>query len=136
MSELHFPQNFLWGGAIAANQSEGAYLADGKGLTTVDMIPYGENRLPIKLGQVAGVTLSEDEFYPSHRAIDFYHRYREDIALLAEMGFKVFRLSIAWSRIYPNGDDAEPNQAGLDFYRDVFEECHKHGIEPGHFVPL
>ncbi|MDW6094453.1 6-phospho-beta-glucosidase [Vibrio rhizosphaerae] len=130
MSDLHFPPDFLWGGAIAANQSEGAYLADGKGLTTVDMIPYGENRLPIKLGQVSSVTLCEDEFYPSHHAIDFYHRYREDIALLAEMGFKVFRLSIAWSRIFPNGDDAEPNQAGLDFYRNVFQECHKYGIEP------
>lgn len=130
MSNLHFPKDFLWGGAIAANQSEGAYLADGKGLTTVDMIPYGEKRLPIKLGQVANVNLSENEFYPSHQAIDFYHRYREDIALLAEMGFKVFRISIAWSRIYPNGDDAQPNQAGLDFYLNVFNECHKYGIEP------
>lgn len=95
MSNIQFPEDFLWGGAIAANQSEGAHLAGGKGLTTVDMIPYGENRMPIKLGQVDKVTLSEDEFYPSHNAIDFYHRYKEDIALLAEMGFKVFRVSIA-----------------------------------------
>lgn len=130
MSELHFPKDFLWGGAIAANQSEGAYLTDGKGLTTVDMIPYGENRQAIKLGQVDSVSLCEDEFYPSHNAIDFYHRYQEDIALLAEMGFKVFRMSIAWSRIYPNGDDEQPNQAGLDFYMNVFKECHKYGIEP------
>ncbi|MDK9770975.1 6-phospho-beta-glucosidase [Vibrio sp. B181a] len=130
MSKSVFPENFLWGGAIAANQSEGGYREGGKGLTTVDMIPYGENRMPIKLGLVDSVELSEDEFYPSHQAIDFYHRYKEDIALLAEMGFKTFRMSIAWSRIFPKGDELEPNQAGIDFYRSVFEECHKYGIEP------
>ncbi|WP_104027487.1 6-phospho-beta-glucosidase [Vibrio jasicida] len=130
MSKSVFPENFLWGGAIAANQSEGGYREGGKGLTTVDMIPYGDNRMPIKLGLVDSVELSEDEFYPSHQAIDFYHRYKEDIALLAEMGFKTFRMSIAWSRIFPKGDELEPNQAGIDFYRSVFEECHKYGIEP------
>lgn len=130
MSKSVFPENFLWGGPIAANQSEGGYREGGKGLTTVDMIPYGENRMPIKLGLVDSVELSEEEFYPSHQAIDFYHRYKEDIALLAEMGFKTFRMSIAWSRIFPRGDELEPNQAGIDFYRSVFEECHKYGIEP------
>ncbi|MFH0271623.1 6-phospho-beta-glucosidase [Vibrio jasicida] len=130
MSKSVFPENFLWGGAIAANQSEGGYREGGKGLTTVDMIPYGENRMPIKLGLVDSVELSEEEFYPSHQAIDFYHRYKEDIALLAEMGFKTFRMSIAWSRIFPKGDELKPNQAGIDFYRSVFEECHKYGIEP------
>lgn len=130
MSKSVFPENFLWGGAIAANQSEGGYREGGKGLTTVDMIPYGENRMPIKLGLVDSVELSDEEFYPSHQAIDFYHRYKEDIALLAEMGFKTFRMSIAWSRIFPKGDELEPNQAGIDFYRSVFEECHKYGIEP------
>ncbi|CAH1536694.1 6-phospho-beta-glucosidase AscB [Vibrio jasicida] len=130
MSKSVFSENFLWGGAIAANQSEGGYREGGKGLTTVDMIPYGENRMPIKLGLVDSVELSEEEFYPSHQAIDFYHRYKEDIALLAEMGFKTFRMSIAWSRIFPKGDELEPNQAGIDFYRSVFEECHKYGIEP------
>ncbi|CAH1606915.1 6-phospho-beta-glucosidase AscB [Vibrio jasicida] len=130
MSKSVFPENFLWGGAIAANQSEGGYQEGGKGLTTVDMIPYGDNRMPIKLGLVDSVELSEEEFYPSHQAIDFYHRYKEDIALLAEMGFKTFRMSIAWSRIFPKGDELEPNQAGIDFYRSVFEECHKYGIEP------
>ncbi|WP_061008018.1 6-phospho-beta-glucosidase [Vibrio sp. CUB2] len=130
MSKSVFPENFLWGGAIAANQSEGGYREGGKGLTTVDMIPYGENRMPIKLGLVDSVELSEEEFYPSHQAIDFYHRYKEDIALIAEMGFKTFRMSIAWSRIFPKGDELEPNQAGIDFYRSVFEECHKYGIEP------
>lgn len=130
MSDRRFPEGFLWGGAIAANQAEGGYDCDGKGLTTVDMIPYGKNRMPIKLGNVSKVELDDDEFYPSHNAIDFFHRYKSDIALLAEMGFKVFRMSIAWSRIYPNGDDLEPNQAGLDFYRRVFEECKKYDIEP------
>lgn len=130
MSKSVFPENFLWGGAIAANQSEGGYREGGKGLTTVDMIPYGDNRMPIKLGLVDSVELSEEEFYPSHQAIDFYHRYKGDIALLAEMGFKTFRMSIAWSRIFPKGDELEPNQAGIDFYRSVFEECHKYGIEP------
>ncbi|MCF6452247.1 6-phospho-beta-glucosidase [Vibrio sp. MMG022] len=130
MSKSVFPENFLWGGAIAANQSEGGYREGGKGLTTVDMIPYGDNRMPIKLGLVDSVELSEEEFYPSHQAIDFYHRYKEDVALLAEMGFKTFRMSIAWSRIFPKGDELEPNQAGIDFYRSVFEECHKYGIEP------
>lgn len=130
MSKSVFPENFLWGGAIAANQSEGGYREGGKGLTTVDMIPYGDNRMPIKLGLVDSVELREEEFYPSHQAIDFYHRYKEDIALLAEMGFKTFRMSIAWSRIFPKGDELEPNQAGIYFYRSVFEECHKYGIEP------
>ncbi|MGF1680263.1 6-phospho-beta-glucosidase [Photobacterium minamisatsumaniensis] len=130
MSDVRFPEGFLWGGAIAANQSEGAHLTGGKGLTTVDMIPYGENRMPIKLGLRDSVELDPNEYYPSHQAIDFYHRYKEDIAMLAEMGFKVFRMSIAWSRIFPNGDEETPNQAGIDFYRDVFEECKKHDIEP------
>ncbi|OIN26293.1 6-phospho-beta-glucosidase [Vibrio barjaei] len=125
-----FPENFLWGGAIAANQAEGGHLEGGKGLTTVDMIPYGDNRMPIKLGLREQVTLDESEFYPSHGAIDFYHRYKEDIALLAEMGFKVFRTSIAWARIFPKGDELEPNQEGIAYYRDLFRECQKHGIEP------
>ena len=130
MSDTTFPEGFLWGGAIAANQSEGAFRAGGKGFTTVDMIPYGDNRMPVKLGQVDSVELDSNEFYPSHQAIDFYHRYKEDIAMLAEMGFKVFRMSIAWARIFPNGDEETPNQAGIDFYRSVFEECKKYGIEP------
>lgn len=94
-----FPQGFLWGGALAANQSEGAYREGGKGLTTVDMIPHGANRLAVKVGKEKRFSLRDDEFYPSHEAIDFYHRYKEDIALMAEMGFTVFRTSIAWSRL-------------------------------------
>ncbi|MCZ1266768.1 6-phospho-beta-glucosidase [Paenibacillus marchantiae] len=125
-----FPENFLWGGATAANQLEGAYLEGGKGLTTVDLIPTGANRFPIALGNLNSYEPKDGEFYPSHEAIDFYHRYKEDIALFAEMGFKCFRLSVAWARIFPNGDDAEPNEAGLQFYDDVFDELLKYNIEP------
>lgn len=116
-----FPTNFLWGGATAANQLEGAYLEDGKGLSVQDLMPHGvvtprtEEPTPDNLKQVG---------------IDFYHRYAEDIKLFAEMGFKVYRMSIAWSRIFPNGDDAVPNEKGLAFYDKVFAECHKYGIEP------
>ncbi|WP_339273025.1 6-phospho-beta-glucosidase [Paenibacillus sp. FSL W8-0426] len=125
-----FPENFLWGGATAANQLEGAYLEDGKGLTTVDLIPIGPDRMKIAMGALDSFEPKESEFYPSHGAIDFYHRYKEDIALFAEMGFKSFRMSIAWARIFPNGDDAQPNEAGLQFYDDVFDELLKHNIEP------
>ncbi len=118
-----FPQGFLWGGALAANQSEGAYLEGGKGLTTVDTLPHGAHRLPVKLGRRSAFTLRGDEFYPSHRAIDFYHRYKEDIALMAEMGFSVFRTSIARSRLFPRGDEQQPNPQGIAFYRSLFEEC-------------
>lgn len=130
MSAATFPDGFLWGGALAANQSEGAYREGGKGLTTVDMIPHGPARLPVKLGQEKRFTLRDDEFYPSHQAIDFYHRYKEDIALMAEMGFTVFRTSIAWSRLYPKGDELTPNPEGIAFYHAVFSECRKYGIEP------
>ena len=125
-----FPQGFLWGGALAANQSEGAYREGGKGLTTVDMIPHGKHRMAVKLGLEKRFQLRNDEFYPSHEATDFYHRYKEDIALMAEMGFKVFRTSIAWSRLFPQGDELTPNQQGIAFYRSVFEECKKYSIEP------
>ena len=100
---MAFPKDFLWGGAVAANQCEGAYHADGKGLDIQDIMPHGIMGAPTAEPTADNLKLT---------AIDFYHRYREDIALFAEMGFKVFRTSIAWSRIYPNGDDAEPNEAG------------------------
>lgn len=130
MQNSSFPDNFLWGGATAANQCEGAYLADGKGLSTVDVIPYGEDRFPVMLGQKKMLSCDALHVYPSHEAIDFYHRYKEDIALFAEMGFKTFRLSLSWTRIFPNGDETSPNEAGLKFYDDVFDECLKYGIEP------
>lgn len=130
MSTFSFPQGFLWGGAIAANQAEGAYLEDGKGLTTVDLLPTGAKRWEIAKGKLATLTPLAEEYYPSHEAIDFYHRYKEDIALFAEMGFKALRLSISWARIFPNGDDQEPNEAGLRYYDELFDELLKHGIEP------
>ncbi|WP_301539295.1 6-phospho-beta-glucosidase [Bacillus sp. WMMC1349] len=127
---MTFPKGFLWGGAIAANQAEGAYLTDGKGLTTVDLLPAGKKRWEIMQGQLPSYEPLKGEFYPSHEAIDFYHKYKEDIALFAEMGFKALRLSISWARIFPNGDDAEPNEAGLQFYDNVFDELLKYDIEP------
>ncbi|PEL08193.1 6-phospho-beta-glucosidase [Bacillus sp. AFS017336] len=132
MNKLHsaFPTNFLWGGAIAANQAEGAYLKGGKGLTTVDLLPTGKERFSFMLGNIDSLTLKEGVYYPSHEAIDFYHRYKEDIALFAEMGFKCLRLSIAWARIFPNGDEELPNAEGLQFYDDVFDELLKYNIEP------
>ncbi|WP_428945110.1 6-phospho-beta-glucosidase [Pantoea sp. FN060301] len=128
--ETKFPAGFLWGGAIAANQAEGAWREGGKGAATVDMLPHGPERLAVKLGQQPRFNWRDDEFYPSHEGIDFYHRYKEDIALMAEMGFRVFRTSIAWSRLYPQGDELMPNEAGIAFYRDLFNECKKYNIEP------
>lgn len=116
-----FPKDFLWGGAVAANQVEGAFEADGKGWSVQDVLPNGG------LGEFTDSPTSDNL---KLEAIDFYHRYKEDIALFAEMGFKVFRTSIAWSRIFPNGDDDQPNEAGLQFYDDLFDELLKYGIEP------
>ena len=123
---MSFPKGFLWGGAVAANQCEGAYLEDGKGLAVPDMLLGGDVNTPRTFLPVT----DPKAFYPSHEAVDFYHHYKEDIALFAEMGWGVFRLSINWARIYPNGDDEEPNEAGLAFYDHVFDECRKYGIEP------
>lgn len=117
---MYFPRNFLWGGATAANQCEGAYLEDGKGLSIQDVLPKG-------------FKVITEEPTPDNlklKGIDYYHRYKEDIKLFAGMGFKVYRFSIAWSRIFPTGEEAQPNKAGLKFYDDVIDECHKYGIEP------
>ena len=116
-----FPKNFLWGGAVAANQCEGANQEDGKGLSVQDVLPRGIRGSRTKLP-------TEENL--KREAIDFYHRYPQDIKMFAEMGFKVFRTSIAWSRIFPKGDEEQPNEAGLEFYDRVFEECRKYGIEP------
>jgi 6-phospho-beta-glucosidase len=123
---MSFRKDFLWGGATAANQLEGAWNIDGKGPSTNDMFTGGSNTRPRLITR----TLHDEYHYPNHDGIDFYHHYKEDIKLFAEMGFKCFRLSIQWPRIFPNGDDAEPNEKGLKFYENVFEECHKYGIEP------
>ena len=119
-------KDFLWGGATAANQFEGGWNVDGKGASTSDMLTAGTHTIPRKITKETIDGLN----YPSHEAIDFYHRYKEDIKLFAEMGFKVFRMSIAWTRKFPNGDDKEPNEAGLKFYDDVFDELKKYNIEP------
>lgn len=130
MSNFRVPEGFLWGGAISANQAEGAYLEGGRGLSNIDVIPHGMKRSEVKTGNVTAPHLEKEHFYPSHEAIDFYHHYKEDIALMAEMGFKVFRTSISWSRLFPNGDEETPNQAGIEYYRSMFLECKKYGIKP------
>jgi len=121
-----FKEDFLWGGAVAAHQIEGGWNEGGKGVSIADVMTAGANGVAREITD--GVIPGKN--YPNHEAIDFYHRYKEDIALFAEMGFKAFRTSIAWSRIFPNGDDAEPNEAGLQFYDDLFDELLKHDIEP------
>ncbi|HBU5901159.1 TPA: glycoside hydrolase family 1 protein [Klebsiella quasipneumoniae subsp. quasipneumoniae] len=118
---MSFPNDFLWGGAVAANQCEGAFDVDGKGLSIQDVLPKGIMAPVTELPTCDNLKL---------KGIDFYHRYKDDIKMFAEMGFKVFRTSIAWSRIFPNGDDSIPNEKGLKFYDDLFDECHKYGIEP------
>ncbi|QGU87899.1 glycoside hydrolase family 1 protein [Erwinia sorbitola] len=126
-----FPQGFMWGGATAANQVEGAYDIDGKGLSIVDAIPGGKQRLSIVASPEFDFTLDESRYtYPNHKGIDHYRRFREDIALFAEMGFKCYRFSIAWTRIYPNGIEQQPNEAGLSHYDQVIDACIAHGIEP------
>ncbi len=127
---MSFPEGFLWGGAVAANQCEGGFSEGGRGLANVDVSPAGPDRKKVITGEMRMLDFDDEHYYPAVDGIDFYHRYKEDIALLAEMGFKCFRLSIAWSRIFPNGDEDQPNEAGLAFYEDVFRECRKYGIEP------
>ncbi|AKO93522.1 glycoside hydrolase family 1 protein [Priestia filamentosa] len=133
-----FPKNFYWGGATAANQIEGAFDKDGKGLSAADFVEYipkeertKDNAMEITSEQIRKTLSGESTGrFPKREGVDFYHRYKEDIALLAEMGFTAFRLSIHWSRIFPNGYDEEPNEAGLAFYDRVFDELAKYNIEP------
>ncbi|MCC8127740.1 MAG: glycoside hydrolase family 1 protein [Clostridiales bacterium] len=123
---MAFPEGFLWGGAVAANQLEGAWDVDGKGPSVSDMCTNGTHTTPKRIT----TTIEPDTLYPSHEAIDFYHHYEEDIALFAEMGFKAFRTSINWTRIFPTGEEEEPNEKGLEFYDRVFDCCKKYGMEP------
>ena len=127
---MSFPENFLWGGATAANQCEGAYNEGGRGLANVDVCPAGKDRFPVCLGKLKMLEPDNEHYYPAMEAIDMYHHFREDIAMFGEMGFKTYRMSIAWTRIFPNGDEEEPNEEGLRFYEEVFKECRKYGIEP------
>ena len=150
---MAFKESFLWGGATAANQYEGGFDEGGKGLNAIDVVTNGSateprcvtwkkadgttGKSPISWGggyldfpADAEPALVDGFYYPSHTATDFYHHYEEDLKLMAEMGFKCFRLSLNWSRIFPNGDDPEPNQEGLAFYDKVFDLCHQYGMEP------
>lgn len=127
---MGFPENFLWGGATAANQCEGGFDQGGRGLANVDVIPTGKERRAVITGKREMLAFEEGYFYPAKEAIDMYHHFKEDIALFAEMGFKTYRLSIAWSRIFPKGDEETPNEEGLRFYEELFLECRKYQIEP------
>lgn len=149
---MSFPAGFYWGGAIAANQCEGGWDEGGRGPALSDVtlagsasaprqstytLPDGTaGKVPCWVFQTAPLppnakyTVLPGEYYPNHKASDFYHHYKEDIALLAEMGFKMFRMSISWSRIFPHGNEEKPNPEGLKFYRDVFQELRQYGIEP------
>ena len=139
MTEKQFPNGFLWGGATAANQYEGGWDLGGRGPATSDTAkavrPEERQNMegfaaPMTREKVEAALNDKEGLYPKRWGSDFYHCYKEDIALFAEMGFKTFRLSIAWSRIFPNGDDVEPNEEGLAFYDAVFDELLKYGIEP------
>ncbi len=132
---MSFPEGFLWGGAFAANQVEGGAREGGKGLSTADVFPRGDRKKGGVFDRTYDQILQaaadpEDLKYPKRRGIDFYHRYREDIALFREMGFKALRFSISWSRIFPDGDEERPNEEGLAFYRSMICELKKNGIEP------
>lgn len=143
-----FPEGFLWGGATAANQVEGGWKEGGKGISVsdcarahfdTDVTNYKAHNAVTTKDIEAALATDDEVYYPKRHGSDFYHHYKEDIRLFAEMGFKVYRLSIAWSRIFPNGDEEVPNEEGLKFYDDVFDELHKYGIEPlvtmSHYEP-
>lgn len=119
-------KDFLWGGALAAHQFEGGVLNTSKGLSVADVMTAGAYGVPRTITD----GIEEGKYYPNHVGIDFYGNYKEDIALFAELGFRCFRTSIAWSRIFPMGDEAEPDEEGLQFYDQVFDELLKYGIEP------
>lgn len=130
MSEYQFPDNFLLGGATAANQYEGGFSKDKKGLANVDLIPGGNKRLAVAKGLLDPSDLKKNISFPARYAVNGRDFYSKDISLMAEMGFKVYRFSINWSRIFPMGDEQEPNLAGLKYYEDVIDECLRYKIEP------
>lgn len=139
MTNLKFPNNFLWGGALAANQVEGAWNVGGKGLSVADMATYKPDidnkdysaHMAITSESVAiAAADTTDKYFPKRRGIDFYHRYPEDLALFSEMGFKTLRVSIAWSRLFPTGEELEPNEEGVAFYDSMFKEMKRLSIEP------
>ena len=127
---MAFPDGFLWGGAISASQAEGGWREGGRGVENVDLQPAGPDRFRVMAGELKLPLDDTTHYFPARNAIDFYHHYKEDIALFGEMGFKQFRMSISWSRLFPTGLEAEPNPEGVAFYKSMFEEMHKNGIEP------
>ena len=145
---MGFRKDMYWGGAVAANQCEGAWNVGGRGPAMTDVTTGGTRYVPryvtyidadgnpgkvengLKIPEGAKYACLDEFYYPNHDGNDFYHRYKEDIALYAEMGFNMFRMSISWSRLFPHGDDEQPNREGIEFYRAVFEELHKYNIEP------
>lgn len=144
---MSFPNDFLWGGATAANQYEGGYLEGGRGLSTSDVITAGSNiesrKITLKSHEnikYANVNdnvpdkwdgyVNDEQYYPSHVATDFYHHWKEDIKLFSQMGFKCFRMSISWTRLFPTGTEKVPNEDGIKFYEDIFKELKKYKIEP------
>ena len=130
VQQLEFPKGFLWGGATAANQYEGGYAQDGKGDAIVDVIPAGENRRAVMSGHLHYKDLDEDTIYPGREAADFYNHWEEDIDYMIEMGFKAYRFSISWSRIFPTGVEPQANEAGLAFYEKIINKLVENGIEP------
>ena len=127
---MGFPKDFMWGGATAANQCEGGILEGGRGAANVDVCPAGEDRNAVITGHLKMLEMDDVHSYPTAEAIDLYHHFKEDIRLFGEMGFRVYRLSIAWTRIFPKGDEEEPNEEGLGFYEEIFKECQKYQIQP------
>lgn len=127
---MSFPKDFMWGGATAANQCEGGIFEGGRGLANVDVCPAGADRSAVITGHKKMLAMDDAHTYPAAEAVDQYHHFREDLRLFAEMGFRVYRLSIAWTRIFPNGDEEQPNEEGLRFYEELFQECKKYGIQP------
>ena len=135
-----FPKDFLWGGAVAANQLEGAYTAGGKGLCVADINEfrddiditkkYNDEVTSAYVKDAMNAGNNDGRVFPKRRGIDFYHTYKEDLRLLAELGLKTFRTSINWARIFPNGDDEAPNEEGLKFYDALFDEILKHNMVP------
>lgn len=136
---MSFPDGFFWGGALAANQVEGAWNEDGKGMSVADVATYKPNvsakdyKANVAVSDEAikeAIATTDDTYYPKRRGIDFYHRYKEDLGLFHEMGFTMLRVSIAWTRIFPQGDEEQPNEAGIRHYKEMFAEMHRLGIEP------
>ena len=127
---MGFPAGFMWGGASAANQCEGGIFEGGRGPANVDVCPSGADRHAVITGHRKMLRMDGEHRYPAAEAVDFYHRFREDIRLFGEMGFRTYRMSIAWTRIFPKGDEEYPSEEGLRFYDQVFAECRKYGIRP------